>query len=208
MILDHQLKLLSTNSKTGYALNFPRANCRPTAVCSKLCYGKCGPISWHDGKLYSFNRYFMGTDISQLVEECRGRLAIRLSATGDLLPKHLPNVFRMATSLPETQFWGMTRKPDIARAINDARLSNLSILVSVDASSTRRAWEYQGGMCYGPRRAEDTVPEDNRIVTVFPYHHAGKIKAGIPAHPKDCPSLYDHRGCHACGRCWKWRNLV
>ena len=198
-------QLLSTNTKTTCSINLPRTNCRPTRICAKLCYGRVGPIAWHEGKKDLMNDYLKGSDISQLIEECRPFKAVRLSAVGDLLTEHLPNLFRMAKELPETRFWGMTRKLEIARAINGAGLPNLNILVSVDASTDRKTWAYPGKMCFGPRRAQDPVPDDRRIITVFPYHFTGKVRGDVPAHPKDCPAVrHTVKGCYSCGHCWRW----
>jgi hypothetical protein len=78
-------------------------------------------------------------------------------------------------------------------------------MVSVDATSPKKTWDYQGKLCYGPRLAQDIVPEDDRIVTVFPRHFTGRVTKGITRHPKDCLAVWhDISGCSACGRCWKW----
>jgi hypothetical protein len=99
----------------------------------------------------------------------------------------------------------MTRKIEIAAAINKPQLPNLRILVTVDSSSPKKTWDYPGTLCYGPRHPNDTVPNDPRILTVFPAHYSGKTQKDMPQHPKDCPAVW-HRvsGCAACTRCYTW----
>jgi len=198
--------ILSENKKCDVSLNLPRSNCTPTKICAFCCYGRRGPINWgySTRKQQWFSDYLAGSDISELVRECRRYTAVRLAGTGDLLLSHLDNCFKLAKACPATQFWGMTRKTDIAREINGC-LPNLSLLVSVDASSPASTWDYRGKLCFGPRRAQDTVPVDSRIITVFPYHLGGKVVQGIPRHKKDCKAVYHEiTGCSECGRCWKW----
>jgi hypothetical protein len=101
----------------------------------------------------------------------------------------------------------MTRKPELAKKLN-GRLPNLRMLVTADAASPESVWDYDGRMCFGPRRHEDTVPRDRRIVTVFPYHNSGRVVNNVPEHRLDCPAIrHTATGCHDCGRCWKWKPL-
>jgi hypothetical protein len=205
----HPQTILSSNTKTSVSLNLPRAgHCRPTPVCSFCCYGKSGPIAFGNStrKQKWVSEYLKGSDISELMGECVGLKAIRLSAVGDLLPDHLGNLRRLAEGLPGTQFWGMTRKTDIASEVNGMGLPNLSLLVSVDASSPEATWNYDGALCYGPRRVQDRVPlRDKRIVTIFPYHFSGKMVGNIPKDKRDCPAVrHSVKGCYQCGRCWNW----
>jgi len=201
-------QILSSNTKCGVSLNLTRKNCTPTPICTSCCYGKTGPINWTYPvrKQQWVSDYLRGSDISELIKECRQKQVVRLSGTGDLLPEHMSNCYELAMACPSTQFWGMTRKTDIAREINGIGLPNLNLLVTVDASSPKESWNYQGKMCFGPRRVQDKVPDDKRIVTVFPYHFAGKVVNGMPRHKKDCRAVWHEiSGCLECGRCWKWR---
>jgi hypothetical protein len=172
------------------------------------CYAKRGPQVYKNSRLKHawLTRYLSGNDISRLIQECARKPAVRLSGSGDLLPAHIPNLIRLASACHETRFWGMTRKPEIARAINNARLPNLRILVTVDATSPKRTWDYPGTLCYGPRHPDDQVPKnDRRILTVFPAHYAGKVGKNVPRDPRDCPAVWhDVSGCSACGRCFSW----
>jgi hypothetical protein len=201
-------QILSVNRKTGCSIDLPlKGHCRPTKNCAHACYAKMGPQAFpiackkHDWT----SRYLAGNDLRQLIVEAKQHTAVRLSGSGDLLPKHVPNLIRLAKACPQTQFWGMTRKPEIATRLNNKQ-PNLHLLVSVDSSSPASTWSYPGKLCYGPRRAEDHVPADKRIVTVFPRHCTGRIVNNVPDHPKDCPSVrHTAAGCHDCGRCWSWK---
>jgi hypothetical protein len=101
-------------------------------------------------------------------------------------------------------FWGMTRKPEVARSLN-GKYPNLKLLVTQDETSPKDVLEYEGKKCFGPRKAGVPIPEDDRIITVFPYHFTGRVVNNVEAHAKDCPAVrHELSGCQACGRCWKW----
>jgi hypothetical protein len=201
--------ILSDNRKTAVSLDLPIAgHCRPTLNCSHDCYAKAGPQAWTNArrKHVWISRYLAGHDISQLILEAGQHTTVRLSGSGDLLPTHVPNILRLAKACPQTQFWGMTRKPEIAKALMRHHLPNLRIMVTVDSSSPAATWRYSGAMCYGPRRQTDPVPRnDPRILTVFPRHCTGRVVGHVPSHPRDCPAVrHTVSGCHACRRCWSW----
>jgi len=200
-------KVLSDNSKCGCSLNLPlKGHCRPTKNCKHDCYARTGHTAMPlpRAKALWVSKYLASKDLTRLIEECRQRTAVRICGTGDLNPAHVPAFFSLAKACPETQFWGMTRKPEIAQAIN-GKYPNLKLLVTVDASSPKATWEYKGAMCYGPRRPGDQVPDDDRIITVFPRHFAGRVIKGVEHHPKDCKAVWHEiTGCMACGQCWNW----
>ena len=204
--------ILSENMKCNRSINLPIAgHCRPTSVCSVACYAKTGHCAMkHSTRKQAWvSDYLAGgqdPSLARLKRECQPLRAIRLSGTGDLNPGHLPGIINLAKSCPDTQFWGMTRKLEIAKYINEAGLPNLNILVSVDASSPESVWNYDGALCFGPRRPDDQVPADPRIITVFPNHFRGKVVAGMPHHPKDCRAVWHEiDGCMSCGQCWSWK---
>lgn len=200
-------KFLSSNTKTGCSLNLPiKGHCRPTELCYKDCYAKKGPIAWgHSNKKQVFvSEYLKGNDLSKLIYECRQRTAVRLCGSGDLLMEHIPNILKMAKGCSYTQFWGMTRKIEIARALN-GKMPNLKLLLSIDKTTPKKDLRYKGKMCYGPVREDEKVPDFKRIVTVFPYHFAGKIVGNIKRDKRDCPAVrHEVNGCLDCGKCWNW----
>ncbi len=204
------IQLLSQNEKTTMSINLPiRGHCTPSPRCKRDCYGKSGHIISPNCKRKQryVSEYLKGDDIQQLIWECNPYSGIRLNGVGDLLPAHIPTIFKLAENCPNTTFWGMTRKVEIANEINKACFNNLSLLVSVDATSKKSDWNYQGALCYGPRRAGDQVPNDQRIITVFPRHHAGRVDADIPHDVRDCLSARKKvNNCASCQRCWNINN--
>lgn len=202
----HPTTILSENSKTDCSINLPTSHCTPTINCKACCYARRGSLIRPSNKKKQqwVSDYLLGSDLSEIIRESRRWTAIRLSASGDLLPGHLPNILRLAEATPQTMWWGMTRKIPVAVELN-GKLPNLKVMVSVDASSPETVWEYPGALCYGPRKKEDQVPDDSRIKTVFPYHSSGKVTKGVPRHPKDCLAIWhENDGCLSCGQCWKW----
>ena len=202
--------ILSENRKTGCSLNLPiKGHCRPTKNCARTCYARCGHTALPSNirKQNWVSNYLKGPDLTELIKECRGRTAVRLSGTGDLQTEHVPNIRRLARACPTTQFWGMTRKIEIAKALNNC-VPNLKVMVSVDSSSPESVWNYQGTLCWGPRLKNDKVSRaDKRIRTIFPYHSHGKVvkSHNIPKDPRDCPAVrHTKDGCLSCGRCWNW----
>ena len=201
--------LLSENAKTCISINMPiKGHCLPTKRCVNDCYGKSGhtALPSNTKKQRYVSNYITEGNMSQLIYECSGFHSVRLNGIGDLNDEHLPGIFSLAEAVPQTTFWGMTRKPSIADKILERDLPNLSLLVSVDTTSPDSVWKYQSGpLCFGPRRPEDKVPDDDRIITIFPRHHAGRIIGNVPIDPKDCPAVrHTVTGCIECKRCWDW----
>jgi len=200
--------ILSSNTKTGCSINLPiKHHCRPTKNCSKTCYARSGYTALPNSlrKQEWVSKYLSGGDISELIRECSSKTAVRLSGTGDIQTEHLPNLLRLARACPATQFWGMTRKLEIAKALN-GELSNLRLMVSVDSSSPKAVWKYNGTLCYGPRLKTDRVPNMKNLRTVFPYHSRGRVVNDMPTHPKDCQAVWHNiDGCLQCRRCWTWK---
>jgi len=201
------LKIISENPKTGASINLPLDHCAPTKLCKMMCYAKSGPIALPVTKRKQkyVSDYLTGNDITQLIHECFFLPSVRLNGSGDLLKKHVSNIIQLASTCLNTMFYGMTRKPYIAEALNN-KLPNLKFLLSVDASTSKKLIkDYTGTICFGPRRACDKVPKDKRIVVVFPYHCHGTVIQGIPKHSLDCPAVrHEVNGCHECKRCWNW----
>jgi hypothetical protein len=200
--------ILSENSKCGHSLDLPiKGHCTPTKNCAHDCYARCGRQSFPASKKkHDFvSQYLKGNDISRLISECKPLPAVRLNGSGDLLPEHIPQIISLAKACPNTQFWGMTRKINIATQVNN-QLPNLKLLVSVDASSPKSVWNYPGKLCWGPKRPNDQVPQDPRIHVIFPRHSSGRVVKGVTKDPnKDCLAVWhDIKGCHQCGKCWSW----
>ncbi len=200
---------LSENSKTCVSINLPiQGHCKPTKRCLQDCYGKSGHTALPGNlrKQRFMSKCLEKQDLTHLIQECLVYSSVRLNGIGDMNPSHLPAIFSLAKACPQTEFWGMTRKVSIANRVNGKSLENLSLLVSVDTTSPKAVWKYPGALCFGPRRPEDKVPNDKRIVTVFPRHHAGRVIGNVPSHPKDCPAVrHTISGCVECQQCWDWK---
>ena len=200
-------KILSENSKCGHSINLPiKHHCRPTKNCSHTCYARKGrtALPCNKKKQVWVSNYLKGLDLSELIQEVKTKKTVRLSGTGDLNKGHVRGIRRLAKACPNPMLWGMTRKLDIARALNKKR-KNLKVMVSVDSSSPESVWKYNGILCFGPRLAGDPVPKQKNILTIFPYHSSGKIVGSVPKDSRDCPAVrHQVRGCLDCARCWSW----
>ncbi len=200
--------LLSENLKTGTSINLPVLNCFPTTRCAAACYACVGPISWRNSlrKALALDDALKRNEVEGLIWECRRFIDVRLNGSGDLLPVHVPAVLRLAGSCPETVFWGFTRNREVSQEVN-GRLPNLSLILTFDATSKDRDLSgYEGPLAFGPRRPGDEVPEDPRLVVVFPEHHVGHTLPGIPLHSLDCPATRGAKrrnACQRCRRCWR-----
>jgi hypothetical protein len=201
--------ILSSNSKCGHSINLPIAgHCRPTKNCSHTCYARKGRTALPSNKKKQVwvSNYLKGLNLTELIQEIKTKKAVRLSGTGDLCKDHVLGIRRLAKACPDTMLWGMTRKLEIARALN-GKYPNLKLMVSIDSSSPKEVRNYQGTLCWGPRMATDTVPKNKRIHTIFPYHNSGKIvnSKAMPHDNRDCKAVWHEiNGCSECGRCWNW----
>jgi hypothetical protein len=202
------IPILSDNHKTGASVNLPVLNCRPTKRCAAACYACVGPIAWCNSlrKALAVDLALRKGEVEGLVWECRRLQDLRLNGSGDMSLAHVPAVLELARKCPATLFWGFTRRREVAEAVNQ-HLKNLSLIVSFDATSADR--ELAGCECplaFGPRRPRDEVPNDRRIIVVFPEHHVGHTIPGVPLHPKDCPATRGAErtnACQRCQRCWR-----
>jgi hypothetical protein len=200
--------ILSTNRKTAVSINLPVRNCRPTRRCMAACYACEGPIAWRNSirKALAVDVALRAGQVEGLIWECRMLQGVRLCGSGDMTLDHVPAVVKLAEACPDTTFWGFTRRREVAEGVN-GRYSNLSLIVTFDATSPdRELVGYKGSLAFGPRRPSDEVPDDPRIIVVFPEHHNGRTIPGVAAHPKDCPAtrgMNRHHACQRCRRCWR-----
>ena len=205
------LIVLSSNHKTGTSINLPVINCKPTRRCAAACYACVGPISWGNSirKALAVDAVLRSGELEGLIWECRRLRDVRLNGSGDMTLEHVPALLELAQACPGTVLWGFTRRRQVAEAVNDVR-RNLSLIVSFDTTSPAGELDgYDGPLAFGPRRPRDRVPDDRRIVTVFPEHRIGHTMRGVPFHPKDCPATRGAQRLMACARCWRcWRPFL
>lgn len=198
--------VLSGNKKTGASLNLPLLNCRPSKLCAETCYAMEGYVAQdmsirHTQAVDAMLRTGLG--IAQLTKECQARDDVRLCGIGDLVEDHLPQLFRLAEDCPATIFWGFTRKREIADWVRAKRLSNLTLILSWDHTHPpEHVAGYAGPLSYGPTRPGDEVPDDPRIIVVFPEHHQKDPHPDTAITSKDCPAIrYGDEKQDACQRC-------
>jgi len=200
--------MLSDNHKTNTSINLPVMNCHPTKRCAPACYACEGPISWDNSvrKTLVVDAALRKGEIEGLVWECRRLQDVRLNGSGDMTMAHVPGILKLAAACPKTLFWGFTRSREVAEAVNSQR-DNLSLIVSFDATSPAGQLDgYKGPLAFGPRKPRDKVPEDSRIIVVFPEHHHGRTVPNVPLHPKDCPAtrgMERKNACERCQHCWR-----
>lgn len=206
-------KLLSGNKKTGVAINLPLRNCSPSKRCAETCYAMEGFVAAPHvikATLRMNHVLLTGEHLDKLVAECKKEPDVRLLGIGDFHIAHLHQVVQLAKACPETVFWGFTRKRSIAEALNH-ELQNLSIVLSWDCTHHAHSHVagYEGPLAYGPIQAGEEVPNDERIIVVFPEHHQSHPDRKIQPHEKDCPATripafregLKHGACQRCGRC-------
>ena len=208
-------RLLSGSKKTGAAINLPLRNCSPSKRCAETCYAMEGFVAApHVIKATMRMDHILltGEHLDKLAAECRKEPDVCLLGIGDFHMTHVPQVVQLAKACPDTVFWGFTRKRAITEALNH-ELPNLSIVLSWDAThhAHSHVGGYEGPLSYGPIQAGEEVPDDPRIIVVFPEHHQSHPDPKIKLHPKDCPATriptfqerlkYD--ACRRCGRCLK-----
>ena len=157
--------LLSENLKTGHSINLPILNCQPTERCAAVCYATAGPISWNNSlkKALAVDAALRNGEIEGLIWECRQLQSVRLSGSGDLCGEHLPAIYKLAESCPQTIFWGFTRSLEIAEQINH-RHDNLSLILSIDATSADQELPgFTGPLAFGPILAGERMQPVDEI---------------------------------------------
>lgn len=199
--------MLSGNLKTGVSLNLPLLNCIPSKRCAESCYACQGHIAMNKAirKALVIDQMLLDGDLYRLIGECRMYENVRLNGGGDLTLNHVKSVLKLARECPRTIFWGFTRNRPVAQKLN-RKLPNLSLVLSFDATSRKeQTHRYRGPLAYGPKRAGEEVPDDRRIVVVFPEHQQSHPDIAIQWHPKDCPGVWGEKlgACNRCRRCFK-----
>lgn len=204
----------STNKVTGYSLNFPIINtCRPTSVCGTTCYFAKGPSTW-SASLDKQHRLLnsMRADPLLVAEKIvrwalRHRLTfIRWAGGGDMFPEAVQCLDSVASKLPNTPQWVVTRKPEVAALVIPR--PNIFVHFSTDRGSMQRLadahillppglqwfWSYQCD------RGE--VPPRNDIAPVI-FRDSYELNG--PPLANDCPLNLSEsivRVCESCRRCF------
>jgi len=135
--------ICSDNTKTGSSLNFPHITCRPTSVCSDVCYGAMPgkPITWTNSlkKYLRVYRYFLEAPPDEVADRIhreyvrRKMTFLRWNGVGDLFPESAAVVGQMAKRHPEDTLLIVTRKPEMVSLI-PRDVQNMYLMFSLDGS--------------------------------------------------------------------------
>lgn len=131
--------VISSNQKTGESINLDRKSCRPTRLCSKICYGRfvpaelakqegikanAGPITWKNHQeVYRRNRRLL-QEMSPLeireeaLEIAAGRPSganLRMCGMGDLTFELVLLIAWLAHF--GVRPWGFTKRPEMLRQL-------------------------------------------------------------------------------------------
>lgn len=202
----------SSNSVTGYSINFPIAKtCSPTTVCGATCYAGCGPITW-SASLAKQQRNLITcmenpiafANIVWTRAKKMGLDFIVWNGSGDLFAESVIAINHISKVCPEIRQWVRTRKPLFAGQINDSK--NVFVHFSLDKDSLDRAervvfkaknhfFSYQ----YAPNEI-GPYPKKCKVV----FGHDYKMPEGITG-KEVCPlnTLENIKGaCVSCRRCF------
>lgn len=140
--------ICSGNTKTGFSLNFPiMGTCRPTKVCSKICYGavRGRPIMWDKSLLKQLrvHRYFKTEDPETIADRIQREYVrrkiefLRWNGVGDLFSEAVEVINIIARKYPDTVLWVVTRKPEMAASISRSA-RNVYVMFSLDGDPDSR----------------------------------------------------------------------
>lgn len=219
-------KVLSGNTVTGWAVNFPIYNtCQPSKVCMKNCYAGASakPITWKSSlnKQVSLmnsvkdNPYIVGDKIISEVTPLlnKGKMKfLRWNGVGDLFKESIDCLVHVAESLPNLPIWVVTRIPKWASQVPD--LPNVFVHFSLDSSSLDRYQKVldleplskQFFFSYTEDKGETEQPDQLNDLPISVYF-TDMYKSNTPEKfaRVSCPlnEMNDIKnGCERCGRCW------
>jgi hypothetical protein len=204
----------STNKVTGHSLNFPIiGTCTPSVVCADTCYFAKGPSTWSASLAKQHRLLNSLRNDPQALAVCIAGWARRLKLTfvrwcggGDLVAETPACLDAVATLLPETPQWVVSRKPEIAATIIPR--ANVYLHLSVDRSSWERLDHFRGTVphslqwfwSYQCDRGE--VPP--ALIAPVVFRNGYDLDGSAPIE-QDCPlNLSDSivRVCESCRRCF------
>jgi len=139
-------RICSSNSKTGFSLNFPlgpRGTCIPDPVCSKLCYGAIPgrPINWRNSilKYWRVYRYFLSAPPEEIAERIHDEYArrhmsfLRWNGVGDLFLESVEVLREITKRHPDMVLEVVTRKPDMVSLVPRGA-DNMYLMFSLNGS--------------------------------------------------------------------------
>jgi hypothetical protein len=195
--------LLSENYKCSVSLDLPVLNCKPTRVCSEVCYACQGRQCYRKAIVKSIA-------VNQLVNEdpehaswkfhreARDR-TIRIAGSGELLPQQA-EALQYLERYGGT-WWGFTKRIDTFKALP-------SMMFSLDASSPESVLKFVKENVPPNRRSYISRPGDSapplKVAVTFPVHGTiTNYAVQIPVRETDCPACRGWvEGCWQCKRCY------
>ena len=140
-ILDKSKRVLSKNTVTGYAVNFPiQKTCRPTKVCKDTCYFAAGlnatsPALTLQHRNLDHCRMDPESFAQRVIYEYdnAGINYLRWNGGGDLFDEAVDAIEFIRVHRPDIVLWIVTRKPEIASQLKFHQ--NHYIHVSLDQTS-------------------------------------------------------------------------
>lgn len=225
-------RLLSGNAKTSFSFDLPIGHtCRPTPVCSFVCYGKRrgAPARWTDCLLMRLRnlRYVQLAPTDEVVERLEdehARLALiwsrkapnlkfnflRFCGTGDLVPELVQVINRFTRLNPQIRAWVVTRRFDLAAHLEPN--PSLYLQLSLDMSTAPEQIEEARQIVRANPRAYlsflRTAPDQDTLGARIVFNE--KHTRGLPYdRTTDCPvdagrlDLDNERGAGgaACAKC-------
>ncbi len=218
---------LSENSKTGHSINVPiPLTCKPTAACSKYCYGLNGaPVSWPFALARQAQNYLRFEALATAPQEdvdreadriaggvlYHGRDWLRVFGVGDLQLGSVRFINTLLKRHPALRLWVATRQFTLAKKLSRAK--NLHLMLSTDGTTLKKDWEAVRRLAktrgpntyiaYVQREEADVAPPDVKIV--FAEHRGSSRGAWTldDADPRTCPATVKGGEPHtdACARC-------
>jgi hypothetical protein len=213
-------KICSSNIKTGHSINFPIwKTCRPTSVCSKLCYGAIAgrPITWTASlqKFMKNYRYFMIEDpvviAERIYKEYKSKKMswLRWNGVGDLFPQAIPVINHLVENHPDVTLLVVTRKPEMVQDLSRTA-KNLYIMFSLDGSKLSIVSKQQVDLQNHPRLyysyLRQTEEEDTKGSSII--FNMQQKKKELPYEDKErvCPVdagvIPLERACESCRKCF------
>ncbi len=216
-------RICSSNTKTGFSVNFPlgpKGTCRPTSVCANTCYGAMPgkPITWTNSilKYWRVYRYFLQAPPEEIAERIHGEYVrhkmsfLRWNGVGDLFQESAAVVSELAKRHPEDVLLVVTRKPEMVSLV-PRHADNLYLMFSLDGSKDSAKRKVDASRRKHPRmyfsflrrsRDEDTmgariVFNSQQSKKILPYDDP------VTVCPVDADRIPVKGACANCRRCFR-----
>ena len=212
-VVDWTKEILSSNRITGASLNFPiYKTCKPTKVCSRLCYAGSGAISWSRAVAKQVNnllrcqsnprKFAMG-----IVSELNRKKVdyLRWNGVGDIFPESIEALDIVSDELPHVNFWVVTRIPELADKIPSKK--NIFVHHSLDKTTIEKFEELAPKnkntfFSYQCDKGEKPVPKTlKKMSVIFFDDYKPSVSLDGFKIEQICPLNYEENKVNLCSRC-------